>query len=169
MLTDPSFWAHRFPMIRGGGLFIMIMGIAALLGALTGWRRLFVIAGGVAATVAIVLCAAPLSAPFGKPTALQLYFLFGSIALEIILIRLAVWRYKRAGDRSLLLAILFVVGLHFLPMSVAFGPICFILGLVLCAASGIGLWLKPNLSLNLLWTVDGIIKIAFGAFMYFVF
>ena len=170
MLIRPGTWAAHFPMLRAGGLFILIMGVAILLGAvLPKRRRLFVILGGIAATVVIVLTAGRLSAPYGKPTTLQLYFLFGSIALEAVLIRLAVARYRAAGERSLLLAILFVVGLHFLPMAGAFGPPCFLLGLALCCSSGRGLWLTPGAPLAVFWVSDGVLKIGFGCLMFFLF
>ena len=157
-------------MIRAGGLFITMMGVGVLAGAvLPARRRSLLMFGAGAATAAIVLFAGRLSAPYGKPSPLQLWFLFGSIVLEAILIRFAVMRYKAAGERSLLLAILFVVGIHFLPMSVSFGPMCFALGLILCGCSGAGLWLRPNLPVNLLWAVDGVLKIAIGALMFLAF
>jgi hypothetical protein len=119
----------------------------------------------VVATVALVLFGGRLMAPFGNPTRLQLWFLFGSIALEIVLFRFAWPKYRRAGERSARLASLFIVGLHFLPMAVAFGPMCLTLGLLLCLWSGTGLWLRPGLSLNALWAADGLLKIAFGSAM----
>ena len=154
-------------MLRAGGLFILVMGLGVIAGAVFSERRRFLlIVGGIVATVAIVLFAGRLSAPFGRPSQLQVWFLFGSIALEIVLIRLAVAKYRLAGERTLLLAILFVVGLHFLPMAPAFGPLCIALGLVLCAWSALGLWFRPAIPLNAMWAVDGTIKIVFGAAMF---
>ena len=162
--------AHAFPMVRAGGMFITIMGIGVLLGALVpGRRRMLVIVGAVVASIAIALSAARLSAPFGMPSALQIIFLVGSICLEGILIRVAVALYRSAGERSLLLAILFAVGLHFLPMAVAFGPLCAALAVTLCACAGAGLWLWQALPLNRLWASDGLIKIAYGAIMFFAY
>jgi hypothetical protein len=153
-------------MIRAGGVFIFIMGAGVVLGAvLPNRRRLLLIIGAAVATIAIVFLAPPLAAPFGKPTRLQFWFLFGSISAEAILIRVAVALYRRADERSLLLAILFAVGLHFLPMAVAFGPICAALGVTLCLCAGIGLWLRPGIPLNWLWASDGLIKMAYGAIM----
>jgi hypothetical protein len=153
-------------MVRAGGVFILIMGVGVGLGALVAKRRrLLLVLGAVVATIAIILLAARLSAPFGTPTRLQLWFLFGSIAAEAVLVRVAVRLYRLAGERSLLLAILFAVGLHFLPMAVAFGPACAALGVTLCACAGFGLWLRPAIELNKLWALDGMIKMAFGATM----
>ena len=154
-------------MIRAGGVFIFIMGVGVMLGALVpNRRRSLLIIGAAVATIAIVSLAARLSAPFGAPTSLQFWFLFGSIAAEAILIRVAVVLYRRASERSLLLAILFAVGLHFLPMTVAFGPPCAALGVTLCVCAGVGLWLWPGVPLNKLWAIDGFIKMAFGAVMF---
>lgn len=166
MSLDPVSWAYAFPMSRAGGLFILIMGVGVLLGALLPKRRrLLLILGAVVATIALVFSAARLAAPFGAPTRLQLWFLFGSIAAEAVLVRVAVALYRRAGERSLLLAILFAVGLHFLPMAGAFGPPCAALGATLCGCAGIGLWLRPDIALDKLWASDGFIKMAFGAIM----
>lgn len=164
---DPSSWAHAFPMTRAGGVFIFIMGVGVALGALVpSRRRSLLIIGAAVATVAIVSFAARLSAPFGAPTRLQFWFLFGSIVAEAIFVRIAVALYRRASERSLLLAILFAVGLHFLPMTVAFGPPCAALGVTLCVCAGVGLWLRPSVPLNKLWAIDGCIKMVFGAVMF---
>ena len=166
MNLDPSAWAYAFPMVRAGGVFIFIMGAGVVLGALVPKRRrsLLVLAAAVA-TIAMIFSASHLSAPYGAPTKLQLWFLFGSIGAEAIFIRVAVALYRHASERSLLLAILFAVGLHFLPMGMAFGPLCTALGLMLCLCAGIGLWLMPGIPLNTLWASDGLIKMIFGATM----
>jgi hypothetical protein len=164
---DTASWAHAFPMVRAGGVFIFIMGAGVVLGAvLPNRRRLFLIVGAAVATIAIVFSAARLSAPFGIPSRLQIGFLFASIGAEAILVRVAVALYREAGERSLLLAILLAVGFHFLPMAVAFGPLCAALGVTLCVCAGFGLWLRSDIPLNRLWAADGLIKMAFGAIMF---
>ena len=153
-------------MVPAGGLFIAIVGVGTLSGALFPNKRDFLlICSFVVATAALIQFGGRLMAPFGNPTRLQLWFLFGSIALEIVLFSFAMPHYRRAGERSARLATLFIVGIHFLPMAVAFGPMCFIMGVVLCLCSGAGLWLEPSLSLNGLWPADGLIKIGFGLIM----
>src|SRR5215471_9737894 len=170
MLADigshPLSWAPAFPMTPAGGLFIAIVGLGIVSGAVFPSKRDFLlICAFVVASVTLVIFAGRLMAPFGNPTRLQLWFLFGSIALEIVLFRFAFPKYRRRGERSARLASLFIVGLHFLPMTVAFGPMCLTLGAVLCLCSGAGLWLNPGLSLNGFWAADGLIKIAFGLVM----
>lgn len=162
----PSSWAHAFPMVRAGGVFIFAMGAGVVLGAIfPNKRRSLLILGAAVATFALILLAARLAAPLGAPTRIQFWFLFGSIVAEAILVRIAVALYRQAGERSLLLAILFAVALHFLPMTVAFGPICGVMGLTLCVCAGFGLWLMPGVRLNALWALDGLVKMAFGAIM----
>jgi hypothetical protein len=153
-------------MTPAGGLFIAIVGLGIVSGAVFPNKRDFLLICSFAvASVALVIFAGRLMAPFGNPTRLQLWFLFGSIAFEIILFRFAWPKYRNAGERSARLASLFIVGLHFLPMAVAFGPTCLALGLVLCLFSGTGLWIRPDLSVNALWAADGLVKIAFGSAM----
>jgi hypothetical protein len=153
-------------MIRAGGLFILIMGCGVLLGALLPvYRKVFLGIAVAVASLAMVFLGPGLSASLGPPTRLQLMALIGAILIEGPLIRVAVARYRAAGERPLLLAILFVVGIHFLPMGIAFGPLCMGLGVALCFNAGTGLWLAPSLPLNALWSVDGLLKMAFGAAM----
>ena len=165
-MINGSDMAHSFPMVRAGGLFILIMGIGVALGGVfSGQRRLFLALGGGAATIAIVLSASVLSRPFGAPSYLQLWALGGSILLEVVLIGYVVATYKRAGERVLLLAILLAVGIHFLPMALAFGPLCVALGISVIANASFGLWVFAGARLKYLWLADGILKMAFGAFM----
>jgi hypothetical protein len=170
MLADtgshPLSWAPVLPMVPAGGLFIVIMGVGIVSGALFPSKRdLTLFSAVVVATAALVIFGGRLMAPFGNPTRVQLWFLFGSIALEIVLFRFGLARYRKAGEHSARLASLFIVGVHFLPMAVAFGPMCLTPGLALCLCSGAGLWLRPGLPLNGLWAADGLLKIAFGSVM----
>jgi hypothetical protein len=155
-------------MVPAGGLFIAIMGLGVLLGSLFPNKRDFLlISGFVVAIVGLVIFGGRLMAPFGNPTRLQLWFLFGSIALEIVLFRFGMVKYRQTSERSARLASLFIVGVHFLPMAVAFGPLCLALGVVLCLCSGVGLWFRPDLPLSGLWAADGLLKITFGLVMMF--
>ena len=53
------------------------------------------IAGGAGATLAIILTANVLTRPLGVPTRTQFWALAAAIALEIVLIRFVVARYKQ--------------------------------------------------------------------------
>jgi hypothetical protein len=159
--------SHSFPMVRAGGLFILIMGLGVVLGGVfSSQRRLLLALGGAAATLVMILTANTLTRPLGSPTLTQYWALAASILLEVVLIRFVVARYREGGERTFLLSILFVVGFHFLPMAIAFGPLCAILGAADLANAGTGLWVKRDVSLNSLWIVDGALKIVFGGLMY---
>ena len=85
-------------MVPAGGLFIAIVGVGIVSGALLPTNRDFsLFCGFVVATVVLVILGGRLMAPFGNPTGAQLWFLFGSIALEIVLFCFAWPRYRRAG------------------------------------------------------------------------
>jgi hypothetical protein len=58
--------------------------------------------------------------------------------------------------------VVFVVGLLFIPMAVAFGRLCAALALVQSLLAGVGFRLRPDISLDRLWAADGLIKIGFG-------
>jgi hypothetical protein len=76
----------------------MIMGVGVVTGALLPNRRDFsLVCAFVVATAALVIFGGRLMAPFGNPTGLQLWFLFGSIGLEIVLFRFGLARYRKAG------------------------------------------------------------------------
>jgi hypothetical protein len=157
-----------FPMARAGGLFILIMGVGVILGGrFPGHRKLLLALGGVAATLAVVLFANELNGPIGLPTSGQVRALYGAMLFEVLLIGVVVARYKHAGDRTLLLAILVVVGFHFIPMAIAFGPLCAALGISVLINAGAGLWVKRDVPLNYFWVIDGALKIACGGVMFF--
>lgn len=147
----------------------MLMGVGVLLGGLWPRRRMaLLMAGGAAATVAIILTANVLTRPLGMPTQIQFWALVAAIALEMVLIRIVVARYKRDGERPFLLAILFVVGLHFLPMALTFGPLCVALGLCAMANAAMAMRVSRDASLNRVWIIDGLLKLFFGCLMFAV-
>jgi len=143
------------------------MGLGVVLGAGAPSRRKpLLILGGVAATVSIILFGNVLSKPYGAPTSVQVWALVASIVLEVVLIALIVWRFKQSGERTFYLAILFVVGVHFLPMEWASGSLCAGLGLAAMTHAAVSLWLKRGMSLNAAWLVDGALKMGFRALMF---
>jgi hypothetical protein len=158
---------HAFPMVGAGGLFIMIMGIGVTLGGiLSKHRKPLLVLGAAAGSIAIGVSVNALTRPLGLPTPIQYWALAAAILLEVVLIRVVVGRYRTSGEHTLLLAILFVVGFHFLPMAIAFGPLCAILGVTTMANAGAGLWAKRDSSLNSHWIIDGALKIVFGGLMF---
>lgn len=119
----------------------MILGLGAAAGALT-----------------LTFFAVPLSAPYGPPSALQLWSL--AIAIAIVAPRAA-----RHGERAATAATLAIVGVHFLILTPAFGPPIVALGAATIANADVGARM-PAYPTPALWAVDGALKVAFCAAMY---
>ena len=132
LVTDP----HPFPLIRGGGLFLMGIGAGFLLGWIFPmvWVP-FAIVGAAAGIVGSGLSALlPKLGPYQWP---QVAALIGAIFIEMGLIYLVVKRYQNADQRTLLFSILFVVGVHFVIMGAAHGPLILILGVLTMLNAGL--------------------------------
>ncbi len=97
-------------------------------GAFASQRKPLLMVAGAGATVAVLVFADQLTRPFGAPTAGQIEAIIGAIALEVALLGVVVVPYRRATERELLLAVLLAVGIHFIPMTLASGPLCAGLG-----------------------------------------
>jgi hypothetical protein len=152
---------YAFPMAPASGLFIAVVGICVAVGGFSAvLRKPLLVLGAVMATVALVTVGPHLQT--GRPTAMQLWFLFGSIALEGVLVRAAFYLYRDKGERRVLLAVLLAVGLHFIPMAVAFGPLCLVLALV-CSANALrGTYIFRQAAVGRVWAADGLLKVALG-------
>jgi hypothetical protein len=158
---------HPYPLIRGGGLFLICVGTGFLLCWLMPkyWAQC-AIAGGVAGFIASGLSA--LLPSLGTPSAVQISALVGSFLLEAGLIYLAVTRYKDAGDRKLIMAILFVVGLHFITMGLAHGPLIAILGVLTAINAAIG-FRAEAISWKAFGVIDALLKLGFGLWMFLAY
>jgi hypothetical protein len=161
-------YPNLYPLVRGGALFLTIIGTAIVLGAV--WFKLrnrLLAAGAVVATVATALSAVRLSAPYGTPSAAQIAWLVAAVAFEATSLAQVVRRTALHGERSLVLAILIVVGVgvHFLPMAPAFGPLVAVLG-ALCAINALVALRFSSYQLRVVWAVDGLLKTVFGVVMW---
>ncbi|GII28894.1 DUF6609 family protein [Planotetraspora mira] len=161
--TEP----HPYPLIRGGGLFLIFVG----LGFLLGWTFPkvwipFAIGGG-----AVGLTASGLSAllpSLGTPSFIQIAALVFSFLVELGLIALVLNRYKNADQRTQILMILLVVGLHFIIMGVAHGPLMALLGVVSVANALLGLRTRA-LPIWTFGVADGLLKFGFGLVMLLLY
>lgn len=153
------------PLTRAGGVFLTIVGVFMTLGALRFRDRYAIFAvGGAIASVALVLVARPLSAPYGAPSALQLWSIAAGMAFEIIALALLIPRAARSGERAMTLTILLIVGAHFVIMTPAFGTWILALGAANIANALVGVRLT-SYRLSTLWFVDGLLKGAIGLAM----
>lgn len=154
------------PLVRSGGVFLIIVGIAIMLGALRFRARYLILGLGAAAGgLALAVLAVPLSAPYGPPSAFQIATLATAITLEILAFVVLMPRTARRGERAMIATILAIVGAHFLIMTPAFGPLIFALGVANLINALIGArW--SGYPLPAFWAADGVLKAAFGVAMY---
>ncbi len=151
---------HPYPLVRSGGLFLILIGAGIVIDVeLNG----AFIVGSVLALISL-LFAKVLS--FGKPTRIQIIALTVAILLEmVLLIILANVSVEYMDSQIRLMWILIIVGVHFLPMAVCFGPRLAIVG-ILCIVNGfLGLIVK-NVSNDLFLSVDGALKVGFGLWLF---
>jgi hypothetical protein len=164
--VDGVSYATAYPLVRSGGLFLMIVGAAIVLGWLRfPLRNRLLAIGAPIATIATALTAVRLTAPWGAPTAAQVIWLVAAVAIEIALLAVAIRRFAPRGERAVVLAVLIVVGAHLLPMAPAFGPLIAAVG-ALCAANALLAMRLPDYSLRAVWAVDGVLKGAGGLLMW---
>jgi hypothetical protein len=99
-------YGEAFPLVRHGGVFVAIVGLAMLAGGLRfGWRNAILGVGAAIATSATAITAARLTAPFGAPTLFQIGDLIAAVALEVAALAWAIRRFRPSGERATTLAI----------------------------------------------------------------
>jgi hypothetical protein len=101
----------------------------------------------------------------GLPMWVQIAALVIAIVVEMFLIWYVVTRYSAGGERALILSILLVVGLHFIIMGLAHGPLMTFLGIITVINALIGLRIAKSVSTTVLGIIDSILKITFGLWM----
>ena len=159
-------YGETFPLVRSGGVFVAIVGLAILAGGLRfGWRNAILGVGAAIATIATAVTAARLTAPFGAPTLFQIGDLIAAVALEVGALAWATRRFRPSGERATTLAILMIVAVHFVLMAPAFGPLVALLGALAAINAYAGMRFAA-LSVRSVWIVDGALKVAVGAAMF---
>ena len=156
----------RYPIVRCGGLFLLIIG-AGLLAAIAASGDAPVNHGvfyaALAAALLSLFFARRLS--FGSPTPLQIGALVFALALQGALIVLQ-GRFlpPTTPEHVRWLWVSLIVGVHFLPMAIAFGPRMLLLGGACIATALVGLSL-PSVPYEVFGIVDGALKVGFGAWL----
>lgn len=151
---------HPYPLVRSGGLFLVLIGAGIIIDvALSG---AFIV--GTALALISLMFAKVLS--FGKPTRMQMVALALAIILEIVLLIIMANVLPAGIAVSIrLMWILVIVGVHFLPMAVCFGPRFAIVG-ILCIVNGLAGLVLNNVSSELFLIVDGALKVGFGLWLF---
>lgn len=155
---------RQYPMMRGGGLLLICVGLGFLAAWFVGRRwPVPALAGAVGGVTASGL-AGLLPPPLPPPPAAHAAALVLAIVVEVGLILFVL---RRFGDdeQRLILGILIAVGLHFFIMIPAFGrPMGWLA--VLTVINGALAWRMPRQYPRLpACVMDSLLKIGFGAWM----
>lgn len=161
--ADAAAYLDRYPMAPISGIFLVLVAAFILMGSVAmGWRLRLLAAGFVAGLAGIMFRGAVLLPGLHGVTQFQVAAVIVAILFEVVAIVFVrrVWRTR--SDNLTPLAILLIVGLHFVIMTPGMGPIIGIMGLAGVLNAGVGLIWK-GVPLRLLWFTDGLIKLAGGA------
>jgi hypothetical protein len=171
MLTDWSGMGRRFPLIRGGGALLVLVGLGVIVGGAGGrnWLLPALITGAALAFLAMMIggITKTIFTGLGKPKIRHWVVLGIALVAEGGLVNLVVAKVPNGESREFWLWILFVVGVHFLILLFSHGPICGLLGLVCMLNAALGL-LMPDVAYRVFWVIDGVLKVAAGTAMIWI-
>jgi len=103
---------------------------------------------------------------YGKPTRIQIIALAIAILLEIVLFFIMVNVLPSGIAASVrLMWILMIVGVHFLPMAISFGPRFGVVGILCIVNASAGLILG-SASSDIFLLADGALKVGFGLWLF---
>ena len=154
-------------MAPSGGLFLAIIGLGLIAAVVFSGDRLAdlrIFFVGLGFGVVALMCAGRFS--LGKPSRVQIAALVGAIVLEFVLFNVQGRMLPRETDESVRwMWINMIVGVHFLPMAVSFGPRLLLLGAI-CIAISIGGLSFPGLPREVLLLLDAMAKLVVGVWMF---
>lgn len=160
----PASYVRAFPLIPGGGLFFMPVGVCVVIGAFAPRWRMTLVWIGFALGIATITLGGKYYRDLPPPSVVQVAFFAAAIAAEILAFRLVMPRVRPLGERPMLVATLAIVGAHFLVMIPSFGAPIFVLAL-LCLANAGAAWRAPAYPISAAWFVDGLFKVGVGLAM----
>jgi hypothetical protein len=165
MRFDAATYVANFPITPYGGLFLAALGLCLILGAFVSRGRMILVGIGFALGVAaMMLFGAKFAAGLGPPNQFQVGSLALAVVLEVAAFAVFMPKLRIHGARATLLGMLAIVGVHFIVMLPAFGPLIGALG-ALCALNAAAAWRAPFYPSGAVWFVDGVLKLGFGALM----
>ena len=160
-----------FPLMRGGGAFLAVIGLGILVGAFGSrkWRIVWLIAGAAAGILIMAVGGATklIFAGLPSPAVWQWVVLGLAFLVEGYLVSVVVRKFPDLDAREFWLWMLFIVGAHFLILGASHGPICALLAVVCMLNAWIGLRSK-QVDFRVFWAIDGVLKIIAGAVMVLV-
>jgi hypothetical protein len=154
-------------MAPSGGLFLALVGMGLMAAVIFSGDevadlRLFFV--GVALGIVALMFASKLS--LGKPTRVQVGALVAAIALEVLLFNVQGRMLPRGTSESVRwMWISMIVGVHFLPMAISFGPRLLMLGAICITISIAGLSL-PGLPTEVFLLMDALAKLVIGLWLF---
>ena len=168
---DITTLADSFPLMRGGGAFLVAIGLGIVIGAPGSrrWRLTWLIAcAGLGVVIMAVGGATKLIfAGLPYPAIWQWVVLGLAFAVEMLLVNVVLRKVPDVTSRPFWMWILFIVGAHFLILGPSHGPICAALAVACMGNALIGLRL-PKVALRVFWAIDGLLKVAAGITMVLV-
>lgn len=158
-----------FPLMRGGGAFLVLIGLGILGGAFTRRRRtrlvwLIVGAGLGVLVMAVGGATKIIFAGLPQPAIWQWVVLGLAFVVEMGLVNVVLRKVPDVDSREFWLWILFIVGAHFLILGPSHGPVCFLLAIACMANAAIGLRSR-SVDVRVFWAVDGLLKVIGGGLM----
>ncbi|MGK9146078.1 hypothetical protein KXS11_00425 [Plantibacter flavus] len=158
-----------FPLMRGGGAFLVLIGLGIVAGAFTRQRRtrlVWLIVGAALGVIVMAVGGATkvIFAGLPYPAVWQWIVLGVAFLVEMGLVNVVLRKVPDWNSRPFWLWILFIVGAHFLILGPSHGPVCFLLALACMANALIGLR-ATSVDLRWFWAVDGVLKVVGGGLM----
>jgi hypothetical protein len=160
--------AHTFPLMRGGGVLFILVGLGVVIGGIGGrrWMLPALIVGFALAFIALFALSVTrlIFAGLGSPPLYQWIVMGIGIAVEIMLVNYVVFAITDRESRRYWLWILAAVGAHFLIFTFSHGPLAGLLGVLCLLNAFIGLRLK-NVNYRVFWVISGILTFGIGLWM----
>ncbi|MCU1404035.1 MAG: hypothetical protein JWQ43_338 [Glaciihabitans sp.] len=160
-----------FPLMRGGGAFLVLVGLGIVGGSFGGARaRITGLAIGAALGVVVMAVGGATKLIFAglpSPAIWQWLVLGAAYLLEVLLVNIVLRRVPDTKSRPFWLWILFIVGAHFLVLGASHGPVCAALAIACMANALVGLR-QTSTDLRVFWAIDGVLKLAAGIVMVVV-
>lgn len=158
-----------FPLVRGGGGFLVAVGLGILVGSLGRSRRFRIAALIAGAALGVLVMAVGgatkiIFAGIGYPQWWQWAVLGLAVLIEGYLVNVVVEKNPDRDSREFWMWMLFVVGAHFLVLTASHGPICGALGLLCMVNALVGLHSR-RVPFRVFWAIDGVLKIGAGSAM----
>ena len=160
--------AQAFPLMRGGGAFLAVIGLGILVGSF-GNRRFRTVSLIVGAALGVVIMAVGgatklIFAGLPYPAIWQWIVLGLAFVVEGWLVSIVVRKFPDLDSRQFWMWMLVIVGAHFLILGFSHGPICALLALLCMGNALLGLRLK-SIDFRVFWAIDGVLKLGAGVAM----